>query len=241
MKETTGWPKAVFTDSKNTLFAWDEVWVEACSEILKKYGSDMDAKDFRAQWSQFMGGENLKVAFGKFRKFTESLQVSLNYTFKYFGIPGDPNDAKFMTDRWKDVQPFPDTEPGLIRVQEYVPVLIYSNVETEYLDSMVSKMTNFHPDFVGDMDQSGCCKPSPRAYRWVLETAGRKLNMKLDFSDVLYVAGPQWDTQGAMACGMKGCWIRRPYRFTPEVQGEKYDYEVNDFNEVADIVASGHK
>jgi FMN phosphatase YigB (HAD superfamily) len=102
-------------------------------------------------------------------------------------------------------------------------------------------MTGFRPEFVGDMDMSGCCKPSPRAYRWVLETAGRQLNIKLDFPDVLYVAGPQWDTQGAMACGMKGCWIHRPYRFTPEVEGEKYDYQVKDFYEVAKIVESGYK
>ena len=27
------WPKAVFTDSKNTLFAWDPIWVESCAHI----------------------------------------------------------------------------------------------------------------------------------------------------------------------------------------------------------------
>jgi len=236
MSKNDKWPKAVFTDSKNTLFAWDTVWVEACSVILKKYGSTISPEDFRAQWSKFMAGENLIVAFGKYRKFTESLRVSLDYTFNYFRIPGDPNDVKLMTDRWKDVQPFPDTAAGLSKMQEYTKVLIYSNVETEYLAMMVSKLDNFRPDFVGDMDMSHCCKPSPRAYRWVLETAGRRLNMKLDFSDVLYVAGPQWDVQGAMACGMKGAWIHRPYRFTPEVQGEKYDYEVKDLSEVASIV-----
>ena len=236
MSKKDKWPKAVFTDSKNTLFAWDTVWVEACSHIVKKYGSTISPEDFRAQWSKFMAGENLIVAFGKYRKFSESLRVSLNYTFNYFRILGDPNDAKVMTDRWKDVQPFPDTAEGLRKIQEHAKVLIYSNVETEYLAMMVDKLDDFRPDFVGDMDMSHCCKPSPRAYRWVLETAGRKLNTTLEFSDVLYVAGPQWDVQGAMACGMKGAWIHRPYRFTPEVQGEKYDYEVKDFNEVAAIV-----
>lgn len=230
------WPKAVFTDSKNTLFAWDVVWVEACSKILEKYGSGIEPEVFRAQWSMFMSGENLRVAFGKYQKFSESLRVSLDHTFRYFGIKGDPADAKFMTDRWIEVQPFPDTQPGLSKIQQFAKVLIYSNVETEYLAMMVNKMTGFRPDFVGDMDMSLCCKPSPKAYRWVLETAGKRLNMKLDFSDVLYVAGPQWDVQGAMACGMKGCWIHRPYRFSPEVQGQKYDYEVKDFHEVARIV-----
>lgn len=234
------WPKAVFTDSKNTLFAWDTVWIDASSEILSKYGNPIDAETFRAQWGNFMSGENLKVAFGKFRKFTQSLRISLDYTFRYYGIKGDPDDVKSMIDRWNDVRPFPDSEAGLKKIQEYCPVLIYSNVETEYLAMMVDKMTGFRPDFVGDMDMSGCCKPSPRAYRWVLETAGRQLNTKLDFHDILYVAAPQWDTQGAMACGMKGCWIHRPYRFTPEIEGEKYDYQVEDLYEVAKIVESGY-
>ena len=57
--------------------------------------------------------------------------------------------------------------------------------------------------------------------------------MKLDFSDVLYVAGPQWDVQGAMACGMKGCWIHRPTACSPTIEGEKYDYEVDNFQQVA--------
>jgi 2-haloalkanoic acid dehalogenase type II len=237
MAKTKGtWPKAVFTDSKNTLFAWDTVWVRACSGILRKYGSSIDPEDFRAQWSMFMAGENFRVAFGKYRKFTESLRISLAYTFKFFGIQGSPDDVTFMTDLWKEVQPFPDTRDGLVKLKEMTKVLIYSNVETEYLDSMMANLTGFEPHFVGDMDKSTFSKPSPRAYRWVLETAGRALNMEIDYPDVLYVAGPQWDVQGAMALGMKGCWIHRPYRHTPEPQGMPYDYEVKDFHEVAGIV-----
>ena len=239
MRKKVKWPKAVFTDSKNTLFDWDSVWIKACSNILKKYDSKINPEQFWRQWSSFMSGENLKVAFGKYRKFTESLKISLVYTLKYFDVPGSGEDVKFMTDTWDEVEPFPDTEPGLRKIQEMTYVLIYSNVETEYLAMMVNKMKGYRPDFVGDMDMSKSCKPSPRAYRWVLETAGRQFNINLDFQDVLYVAGPQWDVQGAMACGMKGCWIHRPTRFSPVIEGESYDYEVKDFYEVSKIIESG--
>jgi 2-haloacid dehalogenase len=235
-KAKSSWPKAVFTDSKNTLFAWDTVWVKACSNILKKNGSTLDPEEFRNQWSSFMSGENLKVAFGKYRTFTESLRISLVYTFKAFGINGSPDDVKFMTDLWDEVQPFPDTLPALTRLKEITKVFIYSNVETEYLTMMMNKLGGFSPHFIGDMDKSGLSKPSPRAYQWVLDNAGRELNMKLDFSDVLYVAGPQWDVQGAMACGMKGAWIHRPYRYSPEIQGFPYDYEVEDLHGITRIV-----
>jgi 2-haloacid dehalogenase len=158
--------------------------------------------------------------------------VSLLYTFKHFGIAGSPEDVRFMTDLWNEVQPFPDTVPALTRQKEIVKVFIYSNVETEYLEMMVNKLVGFRPDFVGDMDKSQSCKPSPRAYRWVLE------NVKLKPSDVIYCAGPQWDVQGAMAFGMKGAWVHRPYRFSKEIEGVKYDYEVNDLHELTKIIES---
>jgi 2-haloacid dehalogenase len=232
MKGKRKWPKAIFYDSKNTLFAWDSVWIKACSNILTKYESNMDPEVFWRQWATFLTGENQRTAFGKFRKFTESLRVSLLYAFKYFGIAGSPEDVRFMTDLWKEVQPFPDTLPALTRQQELTKILIYSNVETEYLEMMVNKLVGFRPDFLGDMDKSQSCKPSPRAYRWVLENVGLKA------TDVIYCAGPQWDVQGAMAFGMKGAWVHRPYRFSKEIEGVKYDYEVNDLHELTKIIES---
>ena len=232
MKRNRKWPKAVFYDSKNTLFSWDSVWIKACSNILTKYENSMDPEVFWRQWASFMTGENHKTAFGKYRSFTESLRVSLLYAFKHFGIPGSPEDVRFMTDLWNEVQPFPDTLPALTRQKEMAKIFIFSNVETEYLEMMVNKLVGFRPDFVGDMDKSQSCKPSPRAYRWVLE------NVRLKPSDVIYCAGPQWDVQGAMAFGMKGAWVHRPYRVSKEIQGVKYDYEVNDLHELTKIIES---
>ena len=232
-RKRSQWPKAIFYDSKNTLFAWDTVWVKACSYILKKYGSNMNPEEFWRQWATFSTGENHRTAFGKYRRFTESLRAALVYTFKYFGIAGSPDDVGFMTDLWGEVQPFPDTVAALTRQKEITKVLIYSNVETEYLEMMVDKLGGFRPDFLGDMDKSQSCKPSPRAYRWVLENVG------LEAKDVIYCAGPQWDVQGAMAFGMKGAWVHRPYRFGGGIEGVRYDYEINDLHELTKIVESG--
>ena len=236
-------PKAVFTDSKNTLFAWDYIWIDSCRQILEKYGSSMAPIDFWRTWIRLGAGENHKVAFGKYREFKETLQVGLEYVFKLTGIPGSREDISFMYDRWDEVLPYPDVAPGLKKIQTMVPVLIYSNVETWCLDMMVEKLDGFRPDLVGDMQKSHSCKPSPRAYRWVLETARRELGLDLDFPEILYVAGPQWDTQSAMAMGMKGAWIRRNQDIPAdeghvglEILGEPYDYIVDDFHEVAAIV-----
>lgn len=237
------WPKAVFTDSKNTLFSWDPVWVKSCALILEKYGSDMDPHEFWRLWVTGMAGENHKAAFGRYRTFTETLQVTLMNAFHYAGIPGSPDDVDFMNNLWDEVEPYPDVAPALARIQKMgVPVLIYSNVETEYLDMMVAKLAPFTPDFVGDMEKSYSRKPSPFAYRWVLDTAGRQLGIDLDYPDILYVAGPQWDVQAAMSLGMKGVWIHRFYgpavsgHIAHEVEGVEPHYQVDSMDEVVQIV-----
>lgn len=203
MKGKNGWPKAVFYDSKNTLFDWSFVWIKAASNIVNHYNSDVDGEAFKETWHKFLISENHRTAFSAYRDFGDALQDALVYTFKYYHIPGRPEDVKFMLDLWDEVQPFPDTVPALKKQQEMTKILIFSNVETRYLDKMVNKMDGFKPDFIGTMEQAQTCKPSPRAYYWVL----KKNQLKVE--DVLYCARPQWDVQGAIAIGMKTAWLNR--------------------------------
>jgi 2-haloalkanoic acid dehalogenase type II len=237
MAKKGDWPKAIFYDSKNTLWAWDVVWEEVCKQILKKYNSQIDPLEFYRMWGHFSTNENHRVAFSRYQAFTDTLSKALYNTHIWFNIPGTREDIKFMTDRWDEVQPFPDTIPALTEQKKITKVLSFSNVETRYLDMMVRKLPEAaRPHFVSDMDKAIFSKPSPHAYRWVLQTASRWLNMDLNFSNVIYCAGVQWDVQGAMACGMKACWIRRPYRTTAEPEGEKPDYIINNLNELTKIV-----
>ena len=223
-------PKAIFYDSKNTLFDWTTQWTKASSNILKKYESKLDGSEFQKTWRHFMAAENHRTAFGEYREFTEALQDALVYAFKYHGIPGSPDDVKIMLDLWDEVQPFPDvTAAELNKQKEITKVLIYSNVETKYLEMMVKKLGGFRPDLFLDMQKSRSLKPSPRAYHWVLEKAG------LEVKDVLYCAGVQWDVQGSMACGMKAVWINR---FQAKLQGVKPDYEVKDLHGVTEVLES---
>lgn len=229
MERKSEWPKAIFYDSKNTLFDWSTVWIKAASNIVRHYKSNVDSEEFKKTWHKFLIGENHQTAFGGYRQFTECLQESLVYTFKYYGIPGRPDDVKFMLELWDEVQPFPDVIPALSKQKEITKVLIYSNVETRYLEMMLNKLGGFRPDFIGDMQKSSSCKPSPRAYHWVLQ------NAQLEVKDVLYCARPQWDVQGAMACGMKAAWLNRAQE---KLEGVKPDYEVKDLHGITKIVES---
>ncbi len=209
------------------MFDWSTVWVKASSGIVNRYGSNVSGEEFKKVWHQFLIMVNHRVAFGQYQDFTETLRESLIYTFKYFNIPGVPDDVRYMTDLWDEVPPFTDTLPALREQQELTKILIFSNVETRYLEMMVKKMDNFKPDFIGDMEKARACKPSPRAYFWVLE------QVKLKAKDVLYCARPQWDVQGAIACGMKTVWLNRGRE---ALEGVKPDYEVADLHGITALL-----
>ncbi len=230
MKQKKGkWPKAIFYDSKNTLFDWSTVWIEASQNIVKHYESKIDGEEFKMIWHKFLIMVNHRVAFGQYQDFTETLRESLIYTFRYLGIPGNPDDVHFMIDLWDQVQPFPDTISALGRQKEMAKILIFSNVEKRYLEMMVNKMGGFRPDFVGTMDEIRACKPSPRAYYWVLK------ENHFEVEDVLYCARPQWDVQGGIALGMKTVWLNRAQE---KLEGVKPDYEVKDLHGLTKILES---
>ncbi len=222
-------PKAVFYDSKNTLFDWSRFWVQAAEDIITRYDSKVDGAAFKALWHRLLISENHRTAFSEYREFTVALEESLEYAMKALGIPGGRADIRSMLDLWDQVPPFADTVPALAAQQKLARILIFSNVETRYLEMMAAKMEGFSPDFMGSMEQARCCKPSPRAYNWVLEKNG------LTRDEVIYCAGPQWDAQGARALGMRTVWLNRSGE---TVEGVALDWEVADLHGVTEVLES---
>ena len=76
------WPKAIFYDSKNTLFDWSKAWVQASANILNHYDSDVDSDEFKALWHRLLISENHRTAFSTYREFTEALKESLGDRLK---------------------------------------------------------------------------------------------------------------------------------------------------------------
>jgi FMN phosphatase YigB (HAD superfamily) len=152
---------------------------------------------------------------------------------KVHRIDAKPDDVSFMLDVQDQVQLYPETEAALQEQQDLgVKVLIYSDVEKEYLDMYVSKFKKFKADFVGTTDQAGFHKPHPKTYSWVLGKTG------LDVRDVLYCAGPTFDCMGAMAMNMVCAQIRRSgmTRDTFLPGDVLADYEIDDLHGVTEII-----
>ncbi len=229
------WPRAIFYDSKTTLFNWAGSWRGAAAEILKKSGSAVTEQDFVETWVKHFEGLHRRAAFYRYAQVTDLVRESLVTTCRLLNVPGTVDDVEHFLALQEKVELFDDTEEALTNQQKLgVKVLIYSDVESKYLDMYVSKFKQFQPDFVGTTEQAGIAKPNPRTYRWVLQQTG------LEARDVLYCAAPIFDVQGAMSAGMIAAWLRRPQG---RLSGETHspgdlaaDFEVESLHDVTRII-----
>lgn len=235
MAITGRWPRAIFYDSKTTLFNWAGSWRGAAAEILKKYGCGVSEDEFVETWVKGFEGLHRRASFYRYAQVTDLVREALLNTYRIFDIQGSGDDVEYFLALQEQVGLFPDTEEALTNQQNLgVKVLIYSDVETKYLNMYVDKFQRFKPDFVATTEEAGVAKPNPRTYRWVLGRTG------LEARDVLYCAAPVFDVQGAMSAGMIAAWLRRP---EGRLSGETHspadlpaDYEVESLHDVTRII-----
>jgi 2-haloalkanoic acid dehalogenase type II len=231
------WPRAIFYDSKTTLFDWAWTWTEASAALIKKYSAPLSVEEFRETWVRLFEGFHRRTAFYGYKPVTELVQEALMALYQLHGIPGAPGDVDAYLRLQKDVRLFAEVEDALSAQQARgVKVLIYSDVETSVLDLYVSKFKKFKPDFVGTTEQAGVHKPNPRTYTWVLRKTG------LEPRDVIYCAAPMFDIQGAIAYGLVTAWLRRKEgrlaKQTHEAAGAPADFEIETLHDMTAIVAA---
>ena len=227
------WPRAIFYDSKGTLFDWPWTWKQAAQKIVDKYHAPVTGDAFLESWAKFFEGYHRRAAAYRYTPVSELIRQAMVTAFKMHDIKGSPDDVNLMLDVQDQVQLFPETEAALQEQQDLgVKVWIYSDVERKYLDMYVSKFKKFKADFVGTTDEAGFHKPHPRTYYWVLRQTG------LDVRDVLYCAGPTFDCQGAMAVNMVTAQIRRSgmTRDTFLPGDTPADYEIDDLHGITEII-----
>ena len=234
------WPRAIFYDSKTTLFDWSWTWKQAAARLVEKYQTRMTAQEFLEGWVKLFEGFHRRTAFYRYTPITTLLQEALATLYKIHGIPGSSSDVEEMVRLQDEVQLFPETEEALTEQQKLgVKIIIYSDVETKFLHMYVSKFKDFKPDFVGTTEQAGFHKPNPQTYFWVLRQMG------MEARDVIYCAAPTFDIQGAMACGLIAAWLRRPEgrlsRETHDAGLIAADYEIESLNDLTEIIKANRR
>jgi 2-haloacid dehalogenase len=230
------WPRAIFYDSKTTLFDWGWSWAEAASRLVRKYGSTVETGAFIREWVRFFESHHRRTAFSQYRAVTQTIQEAMLDTYKHFDIEGSPDDVSAYTELQNQVALFPETEQALQNQQDMgVKIIIYSDVESEFLDMYVDKFKKFKPDFVASTELPRIHKPNPRTYHWVLQQMG------LERRDVLYCAAPAFDVQGAMAAGLIAAWLQRRTdglldNQAPSREGLPADYEIQSLHDITRIL-----
>ena len=235
MAITGRWPRAIFYDSKTTLFNWAGSWRGAAAQLLKQHGAQVSEPEFVETWVRTFEGLHRRAAFFRYTQVTDLVREALATAYQMYGITGGANDVEAFLDLQSKVELFPDTEAALTNQQQLgVKVFIYSDVETKYLDMYVAKFKAFKADFVGTTEQAGVAKPNPRTCQWVLRKTG------FEPREVLYCAAPMFDIQGAMSAGMIAAWLRRPDgRLSKETHtaGDlAADFEVESLHDVTQLV-----
>ena len=230
------WPRAVFYDSKTTLFDWGWSWARAAATLVEKYGSPVETGKFINTWVRFFESHHRRTAFSQYTPVTETIREALLDTYNTYRIDGSPDDVSAYTGLQDQVGLFEETEEALTRQQDMgVKIWIYSDVEPEYLNMYVSKFKKFKADFVGSTAEPRIHKPNPLTYYWVLEQNGLKPR------DILYCAAPAFDVQGAMAAGLIAAWLRRPAddmldNQSATARGIPADYEIESLHDVTKIL-----
>ncbi len=234
------WPRAIFYDSKTTLFDWGWSWATASEALVKRYDSAIDPKEFASNWVRLFEAHHRRTAFAGYTPVTEIITEALMDTFRILDIPGEPTDVSAYTELQKDVGLFEETESALREQQELgVKIWTYSDVERKYLDMYVSKFKNFKPDFVGSTEEAHFHKPNPRTYAWVLH------QNDMQPRDVLFCAAPSFDVQGAMSYGLLAARLQRPTAkksdgvLANEADGSRGitpDYVIESLNDITTII-----
>lgn len=113
-----------------------------------------------------------------------------------------PDIAARLTDRWSDLEPWPEAPAVLRALAERVPLAIATNSSDRLADIAVAA-TGGNFAAVVTAESAGFYKPRPEPYRQVLHRLGTEP------ARTLFVAGSPADVPGASGVGMPVYWHNR--------------------------------
>lgn len=140
-----------------------------------------------------------------YRPFDEVTRDALEYALAYYGLDLKETDRGAVADAYDELDPFPDTEPALDRLDGTgFDLAVLSNGAPHSLESLTRAAgIAGRFDAVISADEVETFKPDPAVY----ENAANRLNHQL--ADCWLVTSNAWDAAGAAAAGMGVAWVNR--------------------------------
>jgi len=172
------------------------------------------------------------TAMDRYEDFEKVTRKALDYALATVGGELDEDQKDALMSQYNDLEKFADVEPGLERLREAGhDMVVFSNGSPRMLEELMdrARLRPFFPRGFISVDEIETYKPSPKVYRHVAETLGRRVG------EVRLVSSNPFDVVGAEAAGMLAAWVDRSGGvFDP--LGPRPETVVGDLTKLADAL-----
>lgn len=206
--------KALLFDTFGTVVDWRGSVARRIDRVVAQKGLDpIDGDAFARSWRAGYQPGMAPVIAGM-RPWTtidvihrERLDIILDD----FGLAQhfDQNDRSALNLVWHQLDPWPDSVPGLRRLSPMFILGPLSNGSTILLANM-AKRAGIPWDLINSSDTSRAYKPDPKTYLGACQSLG------LEPGQVMMCAAHNEDLAAAQSHGMKTAYINRPYEYGPD-------------------------
>ncbi|UMM08068.1 HAD-IA family hydrolase [Gluconobacter frateurii] len=192
-------PKVLTFDVVGTLIDFENGMKNALLQILGTRGGTLDFEEFLTEYRALRNRSEKKL-------FPEDLAPIYLILAEKFGLPTGGGEENVFVESATSWPAFSDSVDALKRLEKHFHLVAMTNARRWAFDGMDKTLE--YPFFKGfTVDDSGCEKPDPRYFTYVLEQLAPDGYSK---EDVLHVAQSQFhDIAIARELGYTVCWIER--------------------------------
>ena len=160
--------------------------------------------------------------------YLEAARRALVYTLRKNHLSYVSDEVDELMTAWQQLNPFPEVEAALARLQDRFTLVVLSNGEPDYLNYLVKERCPFGFDKVISVNEVGAFKPHPGVYRRAAQILGSEPGK------LMMVSAHPFDVAGARACGYQGAYVNR--YGSPDDERFPPDLEVDSFTSLADAL-----
>ncbi|MGO2859541.1 MAG: haloacid dehalogenase type II [Brevibacterium sp.] len=231
--------EALVFDMFGTVVDWRSSVATEVAVRLGDYVPDLDAHEFADRWrSEYQPSlERVRSGERDFVRLDVLQREDLETVLAEAGVdPASiPTEVRAETNlAWHRLDPWPDTVPGLTRLQERFIIAPLSNANIR-LALVVAKRAELPWDAILGAEVARAYKPDPAAYLCTAEVLG------LAPHQIGMVAAHNSDLAAAQDLGLRTAFVRRPTEHGPgqttDLGAEDaWDVIAEDFEDLADQV-----
>ena len=203
--------------------------VPAVRDFLAAAGAEADAAAVWADWRirQRLEQHQDTILMLGHRGYLDSARRALQHTLQRYRVAYTEASVGDLLRVFERLRPFEDAQAGLLRLGRRYRLVALSNGDRALVEHLATNNVEARFDRSLSVDSVARFKPHPSVYRMAASELG------CEPAEIMMVAAHAFDILGARACGYRGAYVNR-YGLPYEESALLPDFEVQDFNELAD-------